>query len=137
MTTTDDPGATPPVDDLQFEHAEFTSTPAPMPTVLSCEVCKRQIDDAYYELSRKVLCERCRDHITAHFNGGSGPMRFLRAGVYGTLAGLGGTALYCLVWVLTGGPFSLIAIVIGFMVGSAVRKGAGYRGGLPFQLLAV
>src|SRR4051794_16702951 len=122
MTTPDDPGATPAADELQFEHAEFTT--APIPAVLTCEVCHRQIDDAYYELGRKVLCAGCRDHITADFTRGSGLVRFLRAGLFGTLAALAGTALYSLVWVLTRSVFSLIAIVVGYMVGSAVRRGA-------------
>jgi hypothetical protein len=38
MTTADDPGATPPTDELQFEHAEFEAAPA-----LTCASCAQPI----------------------------------------------------------------------------------------------
>jgi hypothetical protein len=138
--TTDDAAGTgeksvPVRDELQFEHAEFAASPAS--TGLVCTACKQPLTDAYYEINGKVLCDRCRGGITAHFAGGSRSLRFLRATLMGSLAALAGTALYYLVLAVTGYEVGLIAIVVGYMVGTAVRKGARYRGGLAYQLLAV
>jgi hypothetical protein len=64
-------------------------------------------------------------------------VRFLRAGLFGTLAAIAGAGLYYLVLALTGYHFSLLTIVLGFMVGSAVRNGSRGRGGWVYQTLAI
>ncbi len=134
--TTDDapgPGAAPAAEALQFDHADFTAAPA----FLICGGCGQPIQDAYYEIQGKVFCGRCRDQIVARFAGGSEPARFARAGLFGVGAALAGAALFLLVVALVGTAISLLFIVIGYMVGVAVRKGAGYRGGWHYQALAV
>jgi hypothetical protein len=135
MQSDDEPVAAPPPESLQFDHAEFAAAPAA--PVLACAACQRPIADVYYEVSGKTLCSSCRERITAHFLGGSAVGRFLRALLLGGLAAAAGTLLYFLVLALTGYQVGLIAILVGFMVGAAVRKGARYRGGLVYQLLAV
>ncbi len=54
--------------------------------------------------------------------------------------GLGAGSVGALIWYavvrITGWEIGLIAVVIGFMVGKAVRKGSGGRGGRGYQLLA-
>jgi hypothetical protein len=133
MTPAEDAATNPPAEPLQFDHAEFTAPPQ----AVACGICTRPIADAYYELGQKVLCTTCRDGIVARFSGGSGLWRFCRAALFGSLAGLAGTALYFLVLAVTGYQVGLIAILVGLMVGGAVRKGARYRGGLAYQALAV
>ena len=55
----------------------------------------------------------------------------------GLLAGLAGAALWYAVRRTTGFEIGLIAIVVGLMVGVAVRKGSKGRGGWFYQTLAV
>ena len=38
---------------------------------------------------------------------------------------------------VTGWNIGLVAIVVGFMVGGAVRKGTGNRGGMLYQFLTL
>jgi hypothetical protein len=133
MTLAENSGENPPAEALQFDHAEFTAPPQAM----ACGVCTQPIANAYFELGQKVLCTSCRDTIMFRFTGGSGLGRFVRAALFGSLAALAGTALYFLVLAVTGYEVALIAIVVGLMVGGAVRKGARYRGGLAYQALAV
>src|SRR5208282_4601275 len=45
--------------------------------------------------------------------------------------------LYYVILRVTGINLGLVAVVVGFMVGGAVRKGTGNRGGLFYQFLAV
>ena len=68
---------------------------------------------------------------------GSSGTRFLRALVAGVVAAAAGAALYFLVAKLTGYEFGLIAIVVGFAVGTAVRWGSYVRGGWRYQTLAM
>jgi hypothetical protein len=56
---------------------------------------------------------------------------------YGVFAGLGGTLIWYGVRRLTGYEVGLIAVVVGLMVGGAVRAGSGGRGGKFYQFLAV
>src|SRR5205823_3118619 len=95
------------------------------------------IDESYYEVNGQVLCPRCSEAIQAHLAGGAGLLRFARAGVYGVAAAVAGFALYFGVLKLTGLAIGLISIVVGLMVGSAVRAGARGRGGWAYQALAV
>jgi hypothetical protein len=133
MSLADDREAKPPGGELQFDHAEFLAPPSAM----TCGVCAQPFAEAYYELGKKVVCTTCRDRIVTSLTGGSGLWRFLRAALFGSLAAVAGTALYFLVLAMTGYEVGLIAIVVGVMVGAAVRKGARYRGGLAYQMLAV
>jgi hypothetical protein len=138
MTTADDGGATTPAEDLQFEHADFAEAHAPAEaTALACGACNGSIAGSYYELHQKVLCDGCRSAILERFTGGSGIVRFLRAVLFGVLAALAGTAVYFLVLATTGYEVGLIAILVGFLVGTAVHKGSRGRGGLAYQALAV
>lgn len=63
--------------------------------------------------------------------------RGLKATLLGTLAAIGGSLLYFAVAAMTGREFGLVAIAVGFMVGTAVRKGSGGRGGWAYQTLAI
>jgi hypothetical protein len=135
MPSDDEPVNVPPAEPLQFDHADFTEAAAA--PALACAACQRPIADVYYEIGGKTLCGVCSERVTAHFTGGSGPARFLRALLLGGLAAAAGTLLYLLVLATTGYQVGLIAILVGYMVGASVRKGARYRGGLAYQLLAV
>jgi hypothetical protein len=121
-------------DELQFDQAEYAT---PVPAGPSCGFCKRPIDDAYYELSGKVICATCRQRVEAAFRGGSPVARVILALVFGSAAGLAGAMLYYAIIRVTGLNIGLVAVVVGFLVGAAVRKGTGNRGGQFYQLLAV
>ena len=48
-----------------------------------------------------------------------------------------GAFIYYVILRVTGYNIGLVAVLVGFMVGGAVRKGTGNRGGLFYQMLAV
>ena len=118
--------------ELQFESAEFTT-----PQAAACGLCGAAIHDAYYQVNEAVACEKCRFEVETRRASGSAPGRFLKAALLGTLAGAVGAALYYGVRALTGYEFGLIAVVVGFMVGGAVKAGSAHRGGWPYQILAM
>jgi hypothetical protein len=120
--------------DIQFDQAEYTT---PVPDGPSCGVCKSAIDGEYYEMGGKVCCASCRHQVEAAFRGGSRVARVLKALIFGSLASVAGAVLYYVILTATGYHFGLVAVVVGAMVGKAVRKGTGDRGGRFYQLLAV
>ena len=60
-----------------------------------------------------------------------------KAFLFGLGAAIAGCALYAVVAIVTGLELSLISIVIGYMVGKAIRHASGGLGGRPQQILAV
>jgi hypothetical protein len=124
----------PPVTSLQFDKAEYSG---PQTAASTCCACKRPITQTYYTVNAAIICDQCRGKVRAYSAGGSRFTRAFMATVLGLLAGLAGAALWYAVVRSTGYEIGLIAIVVGLMVGAAVRKGARGRGGWFYQALAI
>jgi hypothetical protein len=60
-----------------------------------------------------------------------------RALLFGGAAALAGCAIYAIVAIATGMEIGLIAILVGVMVGKAIRRASGGFGGRQQQILAV
>lgn len=128
------PTETDATEPLQFENADYTGEASGR---LTCTVCHREIVKTYYEINGKSVCDECRALLKERMTGGSGPLRLARAVLFGTIAAVGGAALYFAVLKITGLEIALISILVGFMVGSAVRSGSRHRGGLAYQVVAI
>jgi hypothetical protein len=124
-----------PEDDLQFDQADFDEETKAAAN--ACSACGGSLGAQYFLVNNHVVCENCIEQLNAMRSAGSPYGRFGLAVVLGLIAGALGAGLYFLIAKLTGYEFGLIAIVVGFAVGAAVRWGSGDRGGLPYQLLAV
>lgn len=118
---------------LQFDRAGS----ADGTSAVSCSTCQRTIPDVYYEAGGRVLCTGCKDAEQATLSGGSRIRRLLSA----TLLGLAAAAVSAVGWYaishFTGYEIGLIAILVGVLVGGAVRAGSKARGGWLYQALAV
>jgi hypothetical protein len=133
IETNQPPIQAPSVDQLQFQHAEAL----PGGTALQgCVACKKPIVGTYFLAGGRVVCPICADRIQL---GTQAPPASLlgRAALYGAGAAIAGCAIYAAVAIVTGLEVGLIAILVGVMVGKAVRKGSGGLGGRPQQILAV
>ncbi len=121
--------------EMQFDQAEYNeSEPA---ADLSCVSCKQLIAHDYYQINGAILCETCSTGLKNYLTSGSWLPRFLKACLFGFGAAVAGFAIYFGVLKITGMEIGLISILVGFMVGSAVRKGSNGRGGILYQLTAV
>src|SRR5256712_11273964 len=127
------PSAGAPMESLQFDHAERDGSAAS----LTCAVCSQAIATSYYEVNGNVTCQRCRSQTLAGWNRGSPGGRFAKALGLGLGAAVVGAGIYFGIAALTGYEFGLVAIVVGVLVGGAVRKGSNGRGGRRYQLLAM
>lgn len=120
--------------ELRFERSEGEEAAGEEAV---CALCKQPIRNVYFTVGGQIACAACRGRILAERTGGSGPGRFVRAALFGTGAAIVGALLWYGVAKLTGYEFGLIAIVIGLMVGAAVRAGSRRRGGWRYQALAI
>jgi hypothetical protein len=114
---------------LQFDRAE-------MPAAVTCVSCKTPIAGEFYQVNGQTICSNCRSRFSAFAAAPSNPANFALAFGAGLGAGFGGFLLYYVVLFLTHINFGLIAIVVGWMVGAAVRWGSRGFGGRAYQALA-
>jgi hypothetical protein len=125
--------------DLQFDRVEQGSADpgAASGTGVVCSNCSAKIESAYYNVGNDPVCARCKNAIQAHIVPDKSWGALTRALVLGVVAAIAGAIVYYGVIAITNFEIGIVAILIGFMVGWAVRRGAGGRGGRRFQLIAV
>ena len=117
-------------DPLQFDHAELASPSA-------CGACKAPLGPSYFQAAGQMLCGHCTEEVRKAINGtGTRGGRLMRAALFGVGAGILGALIYFAVLELTGLNVGLVAILVGILVGRAVRRGSGGRGGRGYQFLA-
>ena len=139
MSADDSPVGRDESQDLQFDRVE-TTTPggaAGASLAVTCAVCGRSVGAEYYHANGKPICDACRHVVTAAAATPRSVGPLLTAGVFGLGAAIAGAAIYYAVIAIANLEIGIVAILIGYMVGWAVRRGAGGRGGRRFQILAV
>lgn len=124
---------------LQFDRVVSASPgrDGAEPQGVRCENCQSAIETEYFQVNGHVCCERCKTTIEAAAEPPVGFWPFAMAASVGFGAAVVGAAIYWAVLALAHLEIGLVAILIGYMVGTAVRRGAGMRGSLRFQILAV
>jgi len=116
---------------LQFDQAESGSQSI-------CFACKTELAGHYYSINGNLACERCYTQIKLSLDGPdlTGP-RLVKAVILGIIASILGFGLYYGIMKVSGYQFGLIAIVVGIMIGKAVKFGGENRGGPAFQIIAM
>jgi hypothetical protein len=136
MSDEDTGGGSP---ELQFDRVVTESAPdaKPREPTVVCTACHATIPTEYFHVNGNVFCGRCRRTVEAFAETPRGVVPLATAGVFGLAAGVAGAAIYYAVIAIAHLEIGIVAILIGYMVGYAVRKAARARGGLRFQVLAV
>ena len=111
--------------ELQFERVVTDQLPPAAngaPAVV-CAGCQARLEAEYYEINGRPFCTDCREKIEAVAETPRGLMPLAIAAIFGLGAALAGAAIYYAVIAITHFEIGLVAILIGYMVGYAVRKG--------------
>lgn len=101
----------------------------------ACQYCRQPIRGTYYRIRSAMSCPACADKIRAAVDKN-------RAGAYpfalvcGVGAAFVGMLLNAAFFISTAWIVSLPALAIGWMVGMAIKKGAGGTGGRSYQITA-
>lgn len=117
-------------DNLQFDRAEQTGS-------LSCKGCGSPLPDQYYVVNGNIVCANCRRSVEEEWNRGGAAGRLGKAIGLGILATIACSIAWYAVIKLTDSEWGILAIVVGLVVGGAVRKGSNGRGGWRYQTLAI
>ena len=118
------------------EPSKPVPTEEPAVPAAACAHCKRSIERTYFKANGHIVCPNCRIGLATPPKPGGG-LRFWRALGLGVLAGVVGGAIWFAVRAATGYEIGFIAIIVGLLVGGAVRRGANARGGWGYQILAM
>jgi len=125
---------------LQFDRVEPVAADAgasPEPPGVTCVGCGAIIPTEYFAVNGSPACRTCKLEVERLAAVPQRWPRFLGAAALGLGAAIAGAILYYAVIAITNFEIGFVAIAIGYMVGFAVNKGAGGRGGRRYQLLAV
>ena len=127
----------PPSDStLQFDRAvSATGDGGTQRDAIVCASCSASVRTWYYDIEGAPHCAGCKQKVERS----SGAVRdwglTARAGVFGLGAALGGAIIYFAVIAITNFEIGIVALLIGWMVGFAIRKGANGRGGRRLQVV--
>jgi hypothetical protein len=119
---------------LQLDRVETAGSTG---VAVTCATCSTVLSDQYFELNGQVGCSTCKDRAIAVSARKTDVGSVFRAILYGSIAAAIGCVIYYAIRAATGYEIGLVAIVVGLMVGAAVRKASGGRGGKWFQGIAV
>lgn len=116
----------------QFGTAEYKSASGPD----RCKSCQQELSGAYFRINGLLACEKCTRQLQAQT-----PKDTHAAYVRGILFGVGGAIvgliLYSAFGIATGIRLGYIALAVGWLVGTAIKKGSNGIGGRRYQIAAV
>ena len=115
----------------QFGKAEYSTVPG----TEHCAVCQQLIGASYYRVNGKMACASCAERIQLGQPVEAGSS-YMKALLYGLGAAFVGFVLYSAVGILTGLEIGYVSLAVGFLVGVAMKKGAGGVGGRKYQITA-
>lgn len=120
---------------MDFERADF-GTEGQKAAAATCAICQTPITGAYFTANGVMVCASCREQLAARPHGFE-QTAFLRATVFGLGVAIVGSVVWYAISASTGSQFSLLSVAIGIFVGKAVTRGAEFRSGAVYQVLAV
>lgn len=123
---------------LQFDRVDLgEASPRASAATMACASCTDPISDQYFDVDGRSVCATCKERAVRENEPARGAGTFFKALFRGGIAALIGAAIYYGVIAITNLEIGLVALVIGVMVGGAVRSGTGGKGGRKFQVMAV
>jgi hypothetical protein len=124
---------------LQFDTAVLPDAVSAVSTgsAVVCGQCQQPVLTEYYDVNTIAVCDACRGHLEQQLTSPSGVSVMLRSALFGFGAAIAGAILYYAVVAITDFEIGLVAIAIGYMVGYAIRRATGGRGGRRLQVLAL
>lgn len=102
-----------------------------------CSDCRAPLRTYYFAMNTRPVCGKCKIGYESQIARGTGSAAVIRSALWGAGAALAGAALLAGV-LLTVGAFGriLMAVGIGWAVGTAIKKANGGYPGVHFQILA-
>jgi len=101
-----------------------------------CVTCGSRVAGDYFLSAGQVWCPACRTRRSDEPEE-AGKAVFFKAALCGYAGAVAAAAVWAAVIIATGYELGLVAILVGLIVGAAVKWGAGGARGRPYQILAM
>jgi hypothetical protein len=134
MAADDQPGPDSP---LQFDRVDTGQPAAAERRGVACRACAAAISTHYFSMGHAAVCDACATRVERSRAEAGTWRAFGRAVALGAGAMLAGAIVYYAVLAVSKLEIGLVAILIGYMVGWAVRRGSRGWGGRRYQVLAL
>ena len=122
---------------LQFDRVDVgTAAASAGQATIACTSCTRPVTE-YFDVDGRHVCASCKEIAARANEPAKGAGVFFKAFLYGGGAAVVGAAIYYGVIAITEFEIGLVALLIGFMVGAAVRTATAGRGGRRYQVMAL
>jgi hypothetical protein len=115
----------------QFGVAEYKNTGAEV-----CVGCNKPLSGSYYRVNGKLACDTCVQQIKMRSPQDS-HAAFVRAILFGIGGAILGLIIYSAFAILTGIMIGYVALAVGWLVGTAMKKGSRGVGSRRYQIAAV
>jgi predicted lipid-binding transport protein (Tim44 family) len=123
--------SSPMSDAPQFGTAEYKSTGQE-----TCASCQKSLSGSYYRVNGSLACDWCAQQVKMRSSQDS-HSAFVRALLFGTGGAIVGLILYSAFGIITGIEIGYVALAVGWLVGTATKKGSNGVGGRRYQIAAV
>lgn len=101
-----------------------------------CQFCHQPISGSYYRVREASACPACAGKVRLELAKDT-HTAYMRAVLFGIGAAIVGMILYATFEIVTGLIIGYVAIAVGWMVGTAMKKGSSGVGGRRYQITAV
>src|SRR5262249_22548530 len=114
----------------QFGTAEYRSDQQ------VCAGCKKSLSGSYYRINGILACDACTQQIKMRSPQDS-HANFVRGILFGIGGAMVGLILYSAFTIMTGIIIGYVSLAVGWLVGTAMKKGSAGVGGRRYQIAAV
>lgn len=115
----------------QFGTAEYSNVPG----TERCALCQQLIGTSYYRVNSHMACASCAERAKSGMAVESSSS-YTKALLFGVGAAFVGFLLYSGIGMATGGVIGYMSLAVGYLVGTAMKKGANGVGGRKYQITA-
>jgi hypothetical protein len=116
----------------QFGTAEYKSASGSD----RCKSCQRELSGTYYRINGSLACENCTTQLQAQTPKDTHSI-YVRGILFGVAGAIAGLILYSAFGIITGIEIGYVALAVGWLVGTAIKKGSNGVGGRRYQIAAV
>src|SRR5438046_9406908 len=116
----------------QFGTAEYASSSG----TDRCKSCQQPLSGAYFRINGLLACESCTRKLQAQTPKDTHAI-YVRGILFGVGGAVAGLILYSAFGIITGIEIGYVALAVGWLVGTAIKKGSNGVGGRRYQIAAV
>jgi len=116
----------------QFGTAEYKSAAGSD----RCKSCQQELTGTYFRINGMLACEKCTRQLQAQTPKDTHAI-YVRGILFGVGGAIAGLILYSAFGIITGIEIGYVALAVGWLVGTAVKKGSNGVGGRRYQIAAV